>query len=200
MLEGVLRAAGTRFGDVDALAVGIGPGSFTGVRVAVTTMRTLAQVSGKPLVAVGTLDSLAKSASAGESPMCVLLPSRRDEVYAAVYESGIRRTEPFTASYSRIRQMDDLLGAAPVFAGPSSLLELVFPDQDRAQLAAALQVVDAPLPSALAALAAQELRAGRYEDPMALDPLYIAPPAISQHKSVAANAPAPPDSPAQLTG
>lgn len=89
-LDELLREAGLRLQDVDALAVGRGPGSFTGVRAAVATVQGLALGSGLPIVAESTLQVLASGAQRvlGVRRCLVVLDARMNEVYAAAYEDG----------------------------------------------------------------------------------------------------------------
>ena len=89
--------------DCDAVCVSMGPGSYTGLRVGVSTAKGLCFGSGKPLLAVGTLDTLVAQASdavAGEgdeSPdyrfIIPMVDARRMEVYTAVFENGRQITE-----------------------------------------------------------------------------------------------------------
>ena len=90
--------------DCDAVCVSMGPGSYTGLRVGVSTAKGLCFGSGKPLLAVGTLDTLvaqaASDAVAGEgdeSPayrfIIPMVDARRMEVYTAVFENGMQITE-----------------------------------------------------------------------------------------------------------
>lgn len=90
--------------DCDAVCVSMGPGSYTGLRVGVSTAKGLCFGSGKPLLAVGTLDTLvaqaASDAVAGEgdeSPayrfIIPMVDARRMEVYTAVFENGRQITE-----------------------------------------------------------------------------------------------------------
>jgi len=76
-VDALLRQSGTHTGDVEALAVGIGPGSFTGVRIGLSTARGLAFALGIPVAGVSTLDALAMGAP-GAVPV---IDARRGEVF-----------------------------------------------------------------------------------------------------------------------
>jgi tRNA threonylcarbamoyladenosine biosynthesis protein TsaB len=90
LVEEALAGAGIGWGEVGRLAVGVGPGGFTGLRIGVATARALAQGRGLPLVGVGSLDALA----AGKPDVAAVLDARRGEVYAAVWRAGERVMEP----------------------------------------------------------------------------------------------------------
>jgi tRNA threonylcarbamoyladenosine biosynthesis protein TsaB len=82
----LLEQAGWAWGDLDRVAVGIGPGTFTGLRIGVATARALAQARGLELVGVSTLESLSLN-SAGDN-VCAVLDARRSEVFAAAWKQG----------------------------------------------------------------------------------------------------------------
>ncbi|HXK26563.1 MAG TPA: tRNA (adenosine(37)-N6)-threonylcarbamoyltransferase complex dimerization subunit type 1 TsaB [Myxococcota bacterium] len=82
----LLAEAGVALADVEAFAISIGPGSFTGLRVGLATLKGLAFGSGLPAVAVPTLAALAADAPPGEGAVVAALDARRGEVYAAAFD------------------------------------------------------------------------------------------------------------------
>jgi tRNA threonylcarbamoyladenosine biosynthesis protein TsaB len=84
-LEWLLKERGLSMTQISAVATTTGPGSFTGVRVAVTVAKTLAFSLRVPLVGMSTLDVLAYSHAAAALPVCALLEAGRGEFYAAFY-------------------------------------------------------------------------------------------------------------------
>ncbi len=81
----LLAEAGLRTADLGAIAVGRGPGSFTGVRTAVVTAKSMAHVLGISLVAPSSLDLLAASITTEGDAVCACLDARRGELYYAFY-------------------------------------------------------------------------------------------------------------------
>lgn len=91
----VLAQAGAQPWDVTAIAVGVGPGPFTGLRVGLVTARTMAMTLGIPAYGVCTLDVLAAEAiDAGLDDFVVATDARRKEVYLAEYAGGERLGDP----------------------------------------------------------------------------------------------------------
>ena len=86
-LDALLADAGVALGEVAGFAVSIGPGSFTGLRIGVATVKGLAFGTPRPAVAVSTLAALARHAP-GPEPVAAVLDARRGEVYAAGFERG----------------------------------------------------------------------------------------------------------------
>ena len=175
-IEAVLSASGLTRNDLSALAVGTGPGSFTGVRIALTTFRTMAQTTGLPLVGISTLDAYAEPmlALSHERTVVAVLNSRRNELYIATYRDGKRIGEAEAQTPDAIRQRiaglalsegcvylcgrTDTLGSAP----GSLRIEQRW-----------------PTPDSLARLAAARLNAGEVDNELALLPEYVVPPIIT---------------------
>ena len=98
LAAGLLERAGIGFADLDRLAVGVGPGTFTGLRIGVASARALARAAVIPLVGVSTLQSLALNALAfPELPsvetVVAVLDARRNEVFAAAWRRADLETD-----------------------------------------------------------------------------------------------------------
>lgn len=91
-LDGILAETGAEGSALDALAISIGPGSFTGLRIGASMWKGLALGWGVPLVAVPTLDAMTRMVDGCEGHVCPVMDARMDEVYGAVYRfrDGVR--------------------------------------------------------------------------------------------------------------
>jgi tRNA threonylcarbamoyladenosine biosynthesis protein TsaB len=85
MIGEILKRANISLERIDGFAVGIGPGSFTGLRVGVTTMKTLAFSVDKPIKGLSSLDAIAYNGVGAPSPICPIVDAKRDQVYSAIY-------------------------------------------------------------------------------------------------------------------
>ena len=87
-VDGALRAAGLKPGDMDAFAVAAGPGPFTGIRIGTAACAAMAHGAGKPVIAVNTLDALVENAGTGNDTVCAVMDARRGEVYTLAKRGG----------------------------------------------------------------------------------------------------------------
>ena len=85
MVQRILADKGLEVSELDGVAVASGPGSFTGVRIGMSTAKGLCLAAGLPLLAVPTLEGLAFRALSSDLPVCPMMDARREEVYAGVY-------------------------------------------------------------------------------------------------------------------
>jgi tRNA threonylcarbamoyladenosine biosynthesis protein TsaB len=180
-VDGLLRAAGWTLADVEGLAVAIGPGSFTGLRIGVSTLKALAFATGRPLVGVPTLDGLAWSVPFAAHPVCPVLDARKGEVYTALYRTAGGRLERLgpDRAIDPARLAEELAGdrAEPVIfvgdgvASHGEVFRRVLGP------AACLAPPGLRLPSAVsvADLARGPLGRGEVADPAALVPIYVRP-------------------------
>ncbi len=94
MIDAMLEEAGMPLSAVDLFAIDIGPGSFTGVRIGVSLVNSLAFATGKKIVPVDALYVLAQSAGETGQPVCAMIDARNGNAYAALYQAGKTLIEP----------------------------------------------------------------------------------------------------------
>jgi tRNA threonylcarbamoyladenosine biosynthesis protein TsaB len=172
----VLKEAGTTLEQIEAIAVDIGPGSFTGLRIGLAFAKALAFPAKKPLVGVASLDVLAANVPFSPRLVCPVLDARQKNVYAALYRLQDEQV---------VRQSDYLLGSADEILGlvkePAIFLgdgitryrELILkrcPEPLFAQPELWL-----PRVATLGRLAAARVRRGETDAPERLVPLYLYP-------------------------
>jgi tRNA threonylcarbamoyladenosine biosynthesis protein TsaB len=92
LAEEALAAAGTELAAMEGIGVGVGPGSFTGLRIGIATARGLAHATGLPLTPVSTLGALA--VAAGDGLVLAVLDARRGEAFVALWEGGRQVSAP----------------------------------------------------------------------------------------------------------
>jgi tRNA threonylcarbamoyladenosine biosynthesis protein TsaB len=136
--EEALERAGVGWEEVERLAVGVGPGSFTGLRIGIATARALAQARALPLVGVSSLEALARGA--GEPPLVLaVLDARRGEAFAAAWRGGAPVLAAAALPPEALAERVRALPAPPLAVGDGAVrfrgpLEaagaLVPPDQD----------------------------------------------------------------------
>jgi len=85
-IDFLLIEAGWQLEDLDLLAVVTGPGSFTGLRIGIATIKGLAQVLNKPVVPVSTLQTIAMNLPLSPVPVCAFLDARKKEVYSQLFD------------------------------------------------------------------------------------------------------------------
>ena len=134
LLESLLAEAGKGWGDLTRLAVGTGPGNFTGVRIAVAAARGLALGLGIPAIGVPRLEALAHGLP---RPVTVIEDARRDEVYLQEFSA----TGPGPATVCKMGNIAHPTAVTGSAAGPAALPPAMPLAEATARIAAAL-----PLP------------------------------------------------------
>lgn len=119
MVQEALLRSGLTVPDVDVYAAVTGPGSFTGVRIGVSTVKGLAHGAGKPCVGVDALEALAASICAADGLICPLQDARAGQVYAAAFRPGL---PPVRVLPDMAEKLDVFLDMALEMAGDRPLL------------------------------------------------------------------------------
>lgn len=107
MLDEICRRVQTDIKDIDAYAVAAGPGSFTGLRIGIATVKGLGLAVDRPLAAIPTLEALAENAYGWPDIICPIMDARRSQVYTGIYEfdrSGQNDKEGRKAALNGSRQ------------------------------------------------------------------------------------------------
>ncbi len=122
-IQRVVGAVGLKIADIDYFACGLGPGSFTGMRIGLATIKGLSVVRNKPVIGISSLDILAKNAASSERLIVTALDARRSLIYCSSYkyERGLLRRK---SEYSLLN-LDEFLKkfrAKPVILGDALAL------------------------------------------------------------------------------
>jgi tRNA threonylcarbamoyladenosine biosynthesis protein TsaB len=174
-LEGVVGTAGG-WEAVDVLAVGIGPGSFTGLRVGIATARAIAQALGKEIVPVNTHAALARGigeSAESERSLLPVIDARRGQVFAALATPpGRERWGPLVATPQELAERVAKLPQSPLAAGSGAL-------RFRGELEAAGAEVlpdSSPAHRVWARHVCRLAADGTPSPPEAIQPIYLRPP------------------------
>lgn len=175
-VDAVLDGAGLTVADLDGFGVALGPGSFTGLRVGVATVKGLALATGKPVTGFSSLAMLATNLSCVSFPVCPMFDARKGEVYAALYNCrGLPEAVLVDCVNSPADFLDRISGTA-IFIGEGAV-------RYRGQIEARLgeralftpPSFNVPRASGGAFLAADAFRRGDIAALATLSPVYIRP-------------------------
>ncbi len=174
-IDWLLRENKIELAEVDGFAVGLGPGSFTGLRIALATVKGLATAMDKPLLGVSTLDALALNCS-GDKPLCALINARKKEIYRRWYlpdVQGIYRAQgsiEALAPENLARELTEqsLFVGDGIFSYGEQLKEVL---GDRVTMAP--RSLYYPSAAAIGFLCCEQLQRDEFMDPDSAVPLYV---------------------------
>jgi len=177
-VDRVLTDTGMTLSQFDGFAVAIGPGSFTGLRIGVSTVKGLALAADRPVAAVPTLQALAWNVPCSAYPVCAMLDARKNEVYASLYafdRSVFHQLMP--EAVLSLKLLVNRITGKTVFTGEASHIHRADIEGlfgDRALFAPRSAVL--PSAAAVAELGLEMIKSGKHSDPDGLAPLYIRRP------------------------
>jgi tRNA threonylcarbamoyladenosine biosynthesis protein TsaB len=180
-VDEVLAKAGLRMADVDAYAVAAGPGSFTGVRVGLTTVKAWAEVYAKPVAAVSRLEAIAVQATGGAKYIAAFADAQRGQVFGAVYqkEEGNRLTavgEEMVIAPGKFVEAAVELSRGQKISWVSTDAALVSREavwKEREKRGEGIEQVPATLAPIIGRIGLQRLKEGRATDALRLDANYV---------------------------
>jgi len=183
-VDKMLASAGIKFSQIDGFAIALGPGSFTSLRVGLSTVKAFAMATQKPIVGIPTLDIVARGINGGGyDEICVLNDARREKVYACLYgPQGVpRKTDYLLTS---LEDVLDKVHGTTFFTGDGLRLyrqdiEEAYQKYGSQKSACKCLFADEkwwyPQSRVMAALAYERFRHKQYDDAANLLPLYLYP-------------------------
>jgi tRNA threonylcarbamoyladenosine biosynthesis protein TsaB len=186
-IDAVLQGAGLSVELLDGIAVALGPGSFTGLRVGVATVKGLALASNKPVTGYSSLAMLALNLPWAAYPVCPMLDARKKEIYAALYRCGDLPAVLHRDSVMPPADFLDGITETTIFVGSGALKyrELITSQLGERAIFAPAHCHQ-PRASAGAMLARDVFAHGEILPASALNPVYIRPSEAEMAKMVKA--------------
>lgn len=175
-VDRLLMETGLELKAIDVFACTIGPGSFTGIRIGVSTVKGLALAVDRPVVGLSALEVLAMNAMGSQRRICPMIDARREQVYAGLYEDN--GSDSLTSIVSeRLVGLDEfleLIAGDAVFMGSGTVK---YGDVIRRTLAGRCHFAAPYLhhihASAVGALARKKIHTGGMTDAVKVIPLYL---------------------------
>lgn len=173
-IQALFKKNRTNWDDIDVIAVGLGPGSFTGLRVGLTTAKLFGYTLKKKIVGVSSLEAIA-AASEGDGSVAALVDARRGEVYAALFEKKedrlIVRSKPAAA---RVERLLKSIKKPVRFAGPGAVLYRREIESLGGRFVT-IGSLEGPRAAWVARLGFESAKRKKFIDPFKLEPLYLRP-------------------------
>lgn len=168
-IEAVLADARCGFSDLDAIAVGRGPGSYTGLRIGVSAAKGLCFALGLPLIAVDTLQILATQAKVSDGVVIPMLDARRMEVYSAIFSADAKPLRDTKAEIITEDSFSEITDKAYFVGDANEKCELVL---NRPNFEFLNEIVF-PSADAMSALSFEKFNRNDFEDVAYFEPFYL---------------------------
>jgi tRNA threonylcarbamoyladenosine biosynthesis protein TsaB len=191
-VDAALTDAGTTLAQIEGLAAGLGPGSFTGVRVGVMAVKTWAATLQKPVCGVTALEAVAEEyAAVSEAQIVPIIRARPGTVYTQIFQRVADSLQAQSAPQTlTVPQLISVLSGQRerrcLLCGDGLIRhgEALEAGLREAGVSATFGRADAPRAAVIATMAEARLRAGQSDDPLSLVPFYLAPPPIGEPKGM----------------
>jgi len=176
IIQRVICAVGLKIADIDYFACGLGPGSFTGMRIGLATIKGLSVVKNKPVIGISTLDILAKNAQVKDRLIITALDARRSLIYCSSYKyaQGILKRQ----SAYFLLSLDELVRKFPGKAVILGDAVALYGDEFLTRIKNAT-VLDkdywSPQAHNLIELALAKIRAKQFSSVLTIKPIYLYP-------------------------
>lgn len=173
-LQSLFAESGIAPAQLDALAVTVGPGSFTGLRVGMAFVKGLAMALGRAVVPLSSLELLALNADGSAIPVCPMYDARKSEVYAAVYDCSGAMQSIISETVTNPATFIEKITTRTLFIGDGAVRYRDLIEERLGELAEfADPVQNEPQASAGVSLALAGFASGRALQPAALLPRYL---------------------------
>ena len=185
MVDAALAMTGMEMKDIDLFGAVVGPGSFTGVRIGVSTVKALAHAAGKPCIGIDALEALAMNVPEFDGMICPILDARAQQVYGAMFEPGVppkRLLEDTAEKLAAFLDRVQATGKRAIFTGDGvAVSEKAIRERlgEKAVFAPAAQL---GLRAGCAAMLAHQY-ADKAQDYITLLPLYLRAPQAERERA-----------------
>lgn len=178
-LDHILKQTSLNIDDIDVFAISIGPGSFTGLRIGLSSVKGFSFATGKPIVSVPTLEAFAWNFPYCQFPVCPMIDARKNEVYTALFMWNKTEFHRVISEISiKVEELMEKINTFSnekiIFAGDGSLIyrdKIIKAMGSRAIFAPPDKMI--PSPSNVASLGIKKALQGEFADPIRLVPFYL---------------------------
>ncbi|MCX5700072.1 MAG: tRNA (adenosine(37)-N6)-threonylcarbamoyltransferase complex dimerization subunit type 1 TsaB [Candidatus Omnitrophica bacterium] len=176
LIKRAINAAALEVGDFDYFACGLGPGSFTGIRVGLSAIKGLSWATGKPVIGISTLDIMALNAESKAKIICPVIDAKRNLIYSCFYKfvSGkLKKITPYML-LSKEELCKKLKPQSAVFGDALNLYK-----EEILKETPGLTMLDKdqwyPLPHNIIKIALGRIKDKLLDDPVKINPIYLYP-------------------------